>query len=182
MKERSMRVAYLSGERLAMRPMRSEDKAHAPAWFDSVFPIDASRAEEFLKDELKEYTYRKVFLVAVRGDDDAEEIVGGVKVRMNGKHADMHIHMAPWLPDADELRAEMLRLLVAWLHDEAEHITTTAELAADWPATIAAAEASGMQQTARFREWYARPGTRVDRLVYQALRPFWNATTEASNA
>ncbi len=177
-----MRVAYLSGQRLAMCPMRMEDKAHAPAWFNSVFPIDASRAEEFLKDELKEYTYRKVLLVAVRGDVESEEIVGGVKVRMNGKHADIHIHMAPWLTDADELRAEMLRLLVAWLHDEAEHVTTTADIAADWLATIAAAEASGMQQTARLREWYARPGGRVDRLVYQALRPFWNGASEASNA
>ena len=166
-----MRVAYLSGERLALRAMQAEDKDHAAAWFDSSFPINVSRAEAFLNDELKSLSWRKVLLVAVSGDDD--EIVGGVRVRTNGRHSDIHTHMAPLLAEADELRGEILVLLVRWLRDEAEHISTTVDIAEDWPETIAAAEALGMEQTARFREWYARPGGRTDRLVYQALRPYW---------
>ena len=94
-----MRIAYLSSDRLALRAMRLADKGHAPAWFDSSFPINAGRAEAFLNDELKELSTRKILLVAVRGEDD--EIVGGVRVRTNGKHSDICIHMAPWLTDAD---------------------------------------------------------------------------------
>jgi len=174
-----MRISYLSGERVALRSPTLADKEHAPAWFDSVFPIDASRAEEWLKEELKEFTHRKIPLIAVRGDGD--EVIGGVVVRSNRRHADIAIHMAPWLPDADELRGELVGLLVRWLRDDSEHITTTAYLAEDWPASIAAAEAAGMVQTARVRQWYPRPGGRADRLIYQALRPFWSAV-EASDA
>jgi len=94
-----MRVAYLTGERLALRAMRTDDKDYAAAWFDSSFPINAGRAEAFLKDELKELSTRTILPVAVCGDDD--EIVGGVRVQTNGKHSDIYFHMAPWLTNAD---------------------------------------------------------------------------------
>lgn len=174
-----MRISYLSGERVALRSPVLADKDQAAAWFDGVFPIDAGRAEAWLKEELKEFTYRKILLIAVRGD--GEEVIGGVAVRSNRRHADIAIHMAPWLPDADDLRGEIVGLLVRWLRDESEHITTTAHFAEDWPATIAAAEAAGMIQMARIRQWYARPGGRADQLIYQALRPFWSEA-EAGDA
>jgi hypothetical protein len=94
----------------------------------------------------------------------------------------IRLHMAPWLVDADELRGDAVRLLVPWLRDEGQHITVTLDIAVDQPATAAAAESAGMVQTARFREWYARPGGRVDRLVYEALNPFWERSEEATGA
>jgi RimJ/RimL family protein N-acetyltransferase len=175
-----LNVQYLTGERVALRAMKLEDKEHASAWFDGPFPIDATRAEEYLRDVLKNLSNRTMLLALVRIDGD--ELVGGARAQANGRHAVIRLHMAPWLVDADELRGDAVRLLVPWLRDEGQHITVTLDIAVDQPATVAAAESAGMVQTARFREWYARPGGRADRLVYEALNPFWERSEEATGA
>jgi RimJ/RimL family protein N-acetyltransferase len=46
-------------------------------------------------------------------------------------------------------------------------------VAADQPATLAAADALGMVRAARLREWLARPGGRVDQIYCEALNPRW---------
>ncbi len=87
----------------------------------------------------------------------------------------VRFHLAPWLPspEADELRAEALRLCVPWLRDEVELMTVTIPIGADETATLAAAEAVGMIQGARLREHLFRPNGRVDLFYYQALNPRW---------
>ena len=81
--------------------------------------------------------------------------------------------MAPACQDADAIRAAALGLLVHWLRDEGEVMAVTVEVAADEPATIAAAESAGMVRNATLREWFARPAGRVDCHLYQALNPRW---------
>lgn len=167
------RPVWLTGERLYLRPMVAADKEHAAAWFDEVFPIHSTRAEAVLKDEHKADRTPRLALVRTDGD----EIVGSVEVgtRDGFRRCSLLFHMAPWLDraDADALRAEALRIAVPWLRDQVELMVVTAHLAADMTETVRAAEALGMTRAVRLREWLARPGHRVDKLIYQALNPRW---------
>jgi RimJ/RimL family protein N-acetyltransferase len=168
-----LRPTWLTGEHMYLRAMVAADKEHAAAWFDEVWPINAARAEAVLKDEHK--ADRTPRLALVRNDGD--EIVGSVEVgtRDGYRRCSLVFHMAPWLEsgDADALRAEALRLVVPWLRDQVEVMVVTVHLAADATETVAAAEALGMTRSVQLREWVARPGHRVDKLIYQALNPRW---------
>jgi RimJ/RimL family protein N-acetyltransferase len=169
-----LRPVYLRGRGVYLRAMVKDDKERGTAWYDGRLPVNAARAEKVLEEEHK-HTWDRMRrrLAIVRTEDD--DVVGSALVlswnRLRTCRLD--IRMAPWLQDADALRAEALGLLVHWLRDEMELMVVTVEVAADEPATIAAAEALGMAQTARHREWYGRPDGRVDCLLYQALNPRW---------
>jgi len=151
------------------------DKERGAAWLDETFPVNATSAEAALEREHEgPWWLRSARRLAIAlGEDD--EMVGSARVTSHDwqRTCRLAFAMAPWRDDRDVLRAEALGLLVHWLRDESELMTVTAEIAADQPASIAAAEALGMVRNGRLREWFARPGTRVDCLLYQALNPRW---------
>ena len=169
-----MRPPYLTGDRIYLRPMLLGDREHGAAWFDSPFPVNFARAEAFLKEEHTEgwEPAPRLHLAIVRLAGD--EVIGGATVDgPGGRTSELLVRVAPWLADGDEVRAEVLRLAVPWLRDEVEMMTVTAPIAADEATVIAAAEELGMVLGARLREHVARPGDRVDLLLYQALNPRW---------
>lgn len=170
-----MRPPHLTGQRIFLRPLLPDDQEHAAAWFDSPFPINASRAEAFFKEEIASSAWgppERLHLAVVC--TASEEIVGGVRIEEpGGRTGEIHVRVAPWVSDGDDVRAEALRLLVPWLRDEVEQMTVTVPVPADEVATIAVLEGLGMVQAARLREHVARPGARVDLLLYQALSPGW---------
>lgn len=144
----------------------------ATAWFDSPFPINADRAETWLKEaHANADRPNRLHFAIARVADDA--VIGGVTLDTDYRKARLKLHIAPWLPDADALRAAALRLVHPWIRDDLELMTFVLHIPADQPATIAAAEALGMVQGVRFREGIARPGHRVDELLYQALFAAW---------
>jgi RimJ/RimL family protein N-acetyltransferase len=152
--------------------MAAADADHAAAWFHETFLMNAARAKVIL-EELNEGRSRigaRYAIVRLDGD----EIVGGVEIDdPDGRRCLLELSMAPWLSDPDEVRADALRILVPFLRDESEMMVVAVWIAADEPATIAGAEAAGMVLGARLREFVARPGGRVDRLLYEALNPRW---------
>jgi RimJ/RimL family protein N-acetyltransferase len=170
-----LRPVYLRGSSVYLRAMVEADKERGGAWLDETFPVNTARAEAALKEEHEGPWWlrgaRRLAIALVDGD----AVVGSARVRSNDRNRTCRLSfaMAPWRDDADALRAEALAILVHWLRDEFEVMVVTAELPADEPATIAAAEAAGMVRNARLREWFGRPGRRVDCLVYQALNPRW---------
>lgn len=169
-----MRAVYLTGERLYLRAMVAADKEVAAAWFPGPFPVNAPRAEEWLKEQHKEAWGGARHLVIARVDGD--EVVGGVRLDDRGRRrGELSFALPPWLAadEADALRADALRLLAPWVRDDLEYMTLTVRIAADEPATLAAAEELGMVESARRREYLARPGGRVDQLFYQALNAPW---------
>jgi RimJ/RimL family protein N-acetyltransferase len=166
-----LRATFLSGERIYIRALALEDKDYAAAWFRGPYPVNAAKAEEFLRDEHKSIEPQEQHLAIVRVDGDA--IVGGVQLWTDRRLAFMTFKMAASIRDADECQAAALRLLVPWLRDEAELMMIDVPIAADEPLTIAAAEALGMERTATLRQWLARPGGRVDQHHYEALNPAW---------
>lgn len=170
-----MRPPYLTGHLAYLRPLLAADAERAVAWFGGPFPINATRAERVLKEAHTDpWGPGQLQLAVVRLSD--EEIVGGVIVSgLHGRTAEVAIHIAAAVADdeAEALRADLVRLTIPWLRDECELMTVTLHLPADLAKTIAAAEAVGMIQGACLRQHIARPGGRVDLLVYQALNKGW---------
>ncbi|HKF77475.1 MAG TPA: GNAT family protein [Candidatus Dormibacteraeota bacterium] len=170
-----LRPVYLLGSRVYLRAMVEADKERGAAWLDETFPVNAARAEAALKEEHRGWGWRRSSRRLAIALAEDEEVVGSARVSSHNGYRTCRLTfvMAPWRDDADALRAEALELLVRWLRDENELMVVTADLPADERATIAAAEALGMVRNARLREWFGRPGGRVDCLVYQALNPRW---------
>ncbi len=169
-----MGPAYLTGYRLSLRAPVSSDAEVATAWFPSVFPVGAGRAESYLKDNLKSAWWpdRAFHLMIGRIADD--RVVGGVVVEHPiGPGAIVTITIAPVFgPDErDGIQADTLRILIPWLLDEAEVLTVTVGIGADQPRSLAAAADLGMETAIRLREFLARPGGRVDFIQAQALHP-----------
>ena len=166
-----MRAIYLTGEMIYLRAFVLDDKARAQCWFQGPYPVDATRAEAWLKDEHKNPWARTKHFAICRLDDD--DIVGSTKVWTDFRHAMVTFYTAPLLANADALRGDAIGVMTRWLRDEGEHLTVTFALASDEQVSIAAAEAAGCIETARFREHIVRPGYRVDKVYFQALNPRW---------
>lgn len=166
-----MQAIYLTGERIYLRAMQLSDKEHAAAWFNSLYPINATRAEAFLKEELKDPYSRTQHLAIILKETD--EIAGGLTTSTNGRKAMLSFTAAPWIADGDRLRADTLRIVIPWLRDEGSMLSITIAVPDDEITSIAVAEELGMRIGVRLREQVARPGRRVDKLIFQALGPIW---------
>lgn len=167
-----MRAVYLIGEQLHIRAMIAGDAQHAAAWFDSPFPVNASRAETWLKDEHKAiWDHPRHHYAVVQNADDA--VIGGVMLNTDFRRGLLRIQIAPSLPHADALRAETLKILYPWLRDDLELMTFVIHIPEDQSVTCTAAEELGMILGVRFRQGIARGGYRVDELIYQALFRPW---------
>jgi hypothetical protein len=167
-----MRAVYLTDEHLHVRALVAADKECAAAWFDSPFPVNAVRAEAWLKETHASVDRPPALHYAIVRTAD-ETVIGGVTLETDYRIGTLKLRIAPWLPDADALRAAALRILHPWLRDDLELMTFVIHVPADQSETIAAAEALGMAPGVRLREAIARPNHRVDELIYQALFTPW---------
>ncbi|MFW6075408.1 MAG: GNAT family N-acetyltransferase [Chloroflexota bacterium] len=165
-----LRAIYLTGDRVYLRAHVEEDKNCAMAWHPGPFPINSARAEEVLKEWHKEFWPRtRRFAVC---SVETDEVVGGVSVSFWERNADIDMHTAPWLENGNEVKGDVLKIVIPWLSEEWDRVAVTAVMPADHADTIEAAESLGMEHTATFREFYARPGgARADQLIYQKLNP-----------
>lgn len=165
-----MRAAWLTGERVYVRAMLPSDKDAAVAWFPGPFPVTPARAEEFLKESITSPWQERQYFVIVR--KDSERVVGGLTFGSWGGHGRIRLKAAPVIGNQADL-ADAMRVLVPWVREEMQLITTTFELAADETELVATAEETGLVLGARMREFVARAGHRVDLLLYQALNPYF---------
>lgn len=166
-----MRAIFLTGERVYLRGMVDDDKSSAIAWHDTMFPVNSAFAEEHLKEQHKEmWDVPKRQLAIVRAEDDA--VIGGAVIGFGGdRRAEIRMHIAPLLANSDDVQAEALRLLVPWLLDEHNMRRVDIGLGADQEVTVAAAQRLGMFEGVRLREFFHKPGGRVDGVIYQILNP-----------
>lgn len=175
MEPSSLRATYLTGPTVYLRAPVEGDKEHAAAWLDDTYLVNGPAAEQLLKDEHRApfWDRSNVRLVIVRRE--GESVVGGVRIWWGSEARRCHLEfsMARSEPDADALRGAALRIAVRWLRDEFEAMVVVITLASDQSATIQAAEEVGMERHGTLREWFMRPGGRVDALVYEALNPGW---------
>ena len=169
-----MRATYLTGETVYLRAMVAGDKETAAAWHAGPFPINTTRAEEWLKEahtDLWGNNKPRHYLIARVADDEA--VGSATLASRGGRRGNLSFAMAPWRDDADLLRAAALRLIVPWVRDDLELMHLMLTVAADETATIAAAEALGLQRAARLAR-LRRPARRPRRsLLYEALNTPW---------
>lgn len=169
-----MRATYLTGETIYLRALTEADKETTGAWYPGSFPINAARAEDWLREAHTDIwgTNKARHYVIAQVADDAP--IGGATLAVRGGRRGFLAFSFPlWRDDADALRAEALRIIVPWVRDDLELMVLILHVAADETATIAAAEALGMERTARMREFVARPGGRVDQVLYEAHNAPW---------
>jgi RimJ/RimL family protein N-acetyltransferase len=164
-----MRPAWLTGEQVYLRAMLAGDKDVVSAWFPDPYPVSPERAEQLLREWITNPWQERQYLAICRTSDD--EVVGSTRLVIWGRIGRVRFKMGPLVPDAEALQAEALTLLVPWMRDEMELIATTFTFASDLAQVVAAAERSGLVFGARLREFVARPGHRVDLLLYDALNP-----------
>lgn len=161
-----MRAVYLTGDDVYLRAHVKADAECASAWYDKPLPLNSTGAETLLKAEHKDFwSKRRMRLAIARRSDDV--VIGGAIITRRPRDGDIDLVMAPWVEDADRLRAQALRLLFTWLRDDLECLLIRAWVGADEPETGAAAEDLGMHPVVRLRRFLARPGRRVDLLVFE---------------
>lgn len=162
----NLRANYLSGEKVYIRAYVEDDKQHTAAWADSYFPVGSPRGGKLLKEWHREYWPRTRRYALCRSGND--EVVGGVTIGIRNLVGEFKVVIAPWIEDADELRAEAFKLIIPWLSDEWTMVAVTAIVPSDQPVTRAAADQLGMSLQVTLREFFARPGgVRADNLLYQ---------------
>lgn len=176
-----MRAIYLMGTKVYLRAMIEADKESGIAWYNSGmplsgfgnhYPINAEQAETVLKEENSDLFGGNRRYAIVRNDGDA--VVGSFLEESNYPLvARIGIHMAPMLADADGLQAEALSLVIPWLRDERQFRLVQIYLPDDQRETIAAAAKLDMTEVVRLRRHVARPGERVDLVMYEAVNPRW---------
>lgn len=184
-----MRPAYLTNERLTLRPMVPEDAATAMHWFPAPFPVSPEQSGPWLEAAHQSSPWGhhpELRLVAVEpltgrpddGDGGDHRIVAGVHLDdPRGRTSWLRIwpaaHLSPERQDA--IQAAIIDLIVPWARDELELMVLRVQVAADQPVAYAACEGRGMVLAARLREFVARAGHRVDLLTWEALNPNWPA-------
>ena len=178
-----MHPPYLSTDRLAVRAMVADDALAAAAWFPAAFPVNADQAGRWIGEQHRTSPWDgppRLWLTVVRiGEQEPnssiprQRVVGGgvAMSHPRGRTTDVLIRIAPSIDhaEADQLQAEVIRLLVPWARDELEAMVVTVAFGSDQPSSVVAAQELGMLPAARLREHLARPGRRADLLWFQAL-------------
>ncbi len=164
---------FLIGDAVYLRPVETGDAASTVAWRPTVFPISVMRTEEWIKETLaKQDPYREITLVIVRKADDV--VVGSLHAAYPDICSELTAYVDPLFGDRGQRwKAEALLLALQWTVDERRTASGLVQLAANEEVVIAALEAGGMRQVARFREWYLRKGVRVDKISLEYLNQNW---------
>jgi RimJ/RimL family protein N-acetyltransferase len=165
---------FLVGSDVYLRGIEVADAAVAMSWRPTLFPVSPENTEKWIAEKLAKED-DKLTLAIVRKVDD--RVVGSVKIHIDGVRHWLEARVDPLYGErAQAWKGEAITLVASWIVDERGQPRIGFDLAASEHAVIAAVEAMGIRQTARFREMYERDGVRVDRLVYEYLSPAWIAT------
>ncbi len=163
-----MKAIYLTGENVYLRAFTIDDKDHAAAWADGPWPINSVRGEEILKDWHKSFwPDRRNYAICSQA---SEEVLGKCGVEIYQRTADVSLNTAPWIEQGDEIKAEVMAIIVPWLSMEWDMMNVTVAVPGDHPAMKSQADELGMECLGTFRQFFARPGgKRVDCHFYQKL-------------
>lgn len=164
---------YLVGNEVYLRGIEKDDAKIAMSWRPTLHPVSPENTEKWIEETLAKND-DQITLAIVRKADD--RVVGSVTVHLDGMHQWVDATVDRLYEERGQAwKAEGITLAAGWLVDERGQPAVGVELPADETVVIAAVEAFGMRQTARFREMYERDGVRVDRLLYEYLSPVWVA-------
>ena len=165
---------FLVGETLFLRGLEEEDARRSTGWRDSVYPINPERAAEIIKEAVEKRAPGEYRMVACRRSDGVP--VGSLKTARwpgNDVETDLSLYADPALPDHEQIRAEMLRLVVEWGFGERDFPAMYVEFDDDQTVLRDAAESLGLRRCALWRERSWRDGAWRDRVAYEGYHPVW---------
>ena len=165
---------FLVGDTLFLRGLEEEDASRSTGWRDSVYPINPERAAEIIKESVEKRTPGANQLVACRRSDGVP--VGSLTTHMwpgTSPEIDLSLYADLALPDRERIKAEMLRLFVAWGFGERDYAQIYVELDDDQPLLRDAAEELGMRRSAMWRQQIWREGAWRDKVAYEGYHPVW---------
>lgn len=179
-------ATWLRDGAIGLRAPSLDDADHVAAWYEGAFPIAPDTAGELLREQETIPWGANPTIRLMIVDLQTQDVVGGALV----EHADRRVSEiritvggpAP-SPERQRISAVVLRLLVPWVMDELDMMTTRIDVPADETILIAAALGLGMREAVRLREHIARPSGRVDLLMLELVNPAWGTyPVEASHA
>lgn len=169
------RQTSLVGEYIYLRPLNEDDASTGTSWRDTIFPQSASRVETWIGDHIgRENSDKNESLAIVRKTDDL--VVGSLTIEHDPTASVATAHVDP-VYSANGLvwKGEALALVAPWVVDERHALILHCDVPATEAVVIAAIEAAGFRQTARFREKCFLNGAWVDELVYDYVSAAWMA-------
>ncbi|MEJ7837460.1 MAG: GNAT family protein [Thermomicrobiales bacterium] len=161
---------FLVGDLVYIRAVETSDAEYAMWWRDSPFPLSPARVETLIKEEMPKE--RRAALMVVRKSDDVpvgalwvtyHSIAVQIDPRFGGVYGDL---ATPWL-------CEALTMVVPWLVDEQHRPVVHVRLAGHQTEAIAAIEAIGGRETARFRTTYFLNRERQDQVIVEYRNAQW---------
>ena len=163
----------LVGELIYLRPLNEDDAATGTSWRDTLFPQSTSRMETWIEENLgKEKPSKKESLAIVRKSDDL--VVGSLVVEYEPTASIANAHIDPVYGEPGlHWKGEALVLVAKWIVDERHAPIMHLDIPATETPVIAAIEAAGMRQTARFREKRFVDGVWMDELLYDYVNSGW---------
>lgn len=170
-------ATFLQDERYGLRAPSLGDAEQVGVWCEGQFPIPPDTAGELLNEQetIPWGNNPTIRLMVVELATDA--IVGGVLVeRTDNRVSELKVTVGgPEISSERRQRisAAVLRLLVPWVMDELNLMTTRIDVLADQTIIIDAAAELGLIEAVRLREHIARPSGRVDLLMLERVNWQW---------
>ena len=167
---------FLVGETVYLRPIQADDAKAATAWRDTIFPVSTARTEDYIKETIdKQDPFKEITLALVRKADDV--VVGSIYANFSWIAADFSGHVDPLHGEQGQAwKAEGLVLVAQWVVSEQHAIGGLCQLPASEAIVIDGLTKAGFREVARFREWFLRDGTRVDKVALEYLNAGWVET------
>lgn len=165
---------YLVGETIFLREVEREDARRSTGWHDSPYPINPERAEEIIRKHYENHRPGRGMLVACRRDTGVP--VGSLTWDIwpgTGLITELDLYADPALPNADAIKAEMLKLYLEWGFGERDLASVYLEFDDDQATLRSAAESAGMRRGAMWRDGVWRDGAWRNRVAYQGYNPIW---------
>ncbi|MBA2247298.1 MAG: GNAT family N-acetyltransferase [Chloroflexia bacterium] len=165
---------FLVGDEVYLRAIESTDATYAPSWKNTVFPKSTEFYEKWIKEDMVKEERTATYLI-IRKRDDVP--VGSVKTHSWDPTFFLEPYVDPIYADhGQRWLAEALTLMLPWLVDEQHRPIAVVTVNSSQTAAIAALEATGARQTARFRDKVRIPGGRADELMFEYLNALWVKT------
>lgn len=162
---------FLVGNEIYLRAIELADAARGQSLATSIYPRSATRIETWIKDDLAKGNRTALYPILRKSDD---VVVGSLKTDRYDPKTFVTIEIDPLYGDRGQAwKAEAIGLVIPWLGNEQHRPILEFKVPANESTSIAALEAAGGRECARYREQLQTWGGRQDAVVFEYFNPLW---------
>lgn len=165
---------WLTGSRVGLRAPVLEDAAAIAAWCDDTpLPLPGAAEEMLAREERVPWGKNPAARLMIVSLQD-HSVQGSVVIeRTQGRTSRISLVVGGRGIDRPAVQHEVLGIVVPWLLGEMGLMTVTMRIPADDTALLAAADAAGLREAVRLREFVRRESGRVDMLIVERVNEAW---------